>query len=811
MIADLKFALRMLAKNPGFTTIAALTLALGIGANTAIFSVVNAVLLRPLPYPKPAQLFQLTETRPEFGEMSVAYPNYLDWRAAQHSFEDLSVYRRDDFNLTGNGEPETLRGAFVTASYFRVMGLAPKLGRVFSEPDDRAGGANAVLLSEALWQRRFGGDPQIIGRIVSLNWISYEVIGVVPAALANPANIDVYAPFGYYANRPYLNQRSSHPGLYGIARLKEGVSIEQAKADFSVICRGLETRFPDSNAGNGIKFTQLLESAVGEYRGTLWLLLGAVGFVLSITCANLANLLLARAAGRRKEIAVRAAFGASRARLTSQMLAESVLLALIGGGLGLLLAIWGIDAIGGLSPKNIPRFQQVRIDGAVLAFTAGISLATGLLFGFFPAWKISGADLNSALRETGRGGTAGLGRQRSQALLVIGQVALACVLLTGAGLLLKSFAALQHVRLGFDPTHVLTTQIKLPGLKYRDNPNGPAEMAEFYRRLLDRIAGLPGVSAVAVSDNAPFSGAGGSQESFAISGRPDPKPGEEPFAESQCVSPDYFKAMGMAVLQGRAFDAGDSLEKPNVVIIDEAFAHRFFPGQNPLGQQINNIARDRPRRHYTIVGVVPTVRHDDLAETQPRLVQAYYPIGQNPDVYSTLLVRSAGDPLLLARAVREAVLGGDAAGQSVFNVRTMEDRLRDSLATRRLSVSLVGLFSVLALSLAALGLYGTLAYAVVQRTREIGIRLALGAQRAEVFRLIIREGMTLVGIGLIAGLAVALALGRLLANFLYGVGARDPFTLVVVALVLAVAALAACFLPARRAMHVDPMVALGYE
>jgi putative ABC transport system permease protein len=721
---------------------------------------------------------------------------------AQHSFEDLSVYRRDDFNLTGNGEPETLRGAFVTASYFKVMGLAPKLGRVFSEPDDRAGGANAVLLSEALWQRRFGGDPQIIGRIVSLNWISYEVIGVVPAALANPANIDVYAPFGYYANRPYLNQRSSHPGLYGIARLK-GRFHDRRKPN--IICRGLETRFPDSNAGNGIKFTQLLESAVGEYRGTLWLLLGAVGFVLLITCANLANLLLARAAGRRKEIAVRAALGASRARLTSQMLAESVLLALIGGGLGLLLAIWGIDAIGGLSPKNIPRFQQVRIDGAVLAFTAGISLATGLLFGFFPAWKISGADLNSALRETRRGGTPGLGRQRSQALLVIGQVALACVLLTGAGLLLKSFAALQHVRLGFDPTHVLTTQIKLPGLKYRDNPNGPAEIAEFYRRLLDRIAGLPGVSAVAVSDNAPFSGAGGSQESFAISGRPDPKPGEEPFAESQCVSPDYFKAMGMALLQGRAFDVGDSLEKPNVVIIDEAFAHRFFPGQNPLGQQINNIARDRPRRHYTIVGVVPTVRHDDLADTQPRLVQAYYPIGQNPDVY----ICSCVPP-----AIRYCWRGPSATRcrrmlpGNRFNVRTMEDRLRDSLATRRLSVSLVGLSPSLR-SLLRRSDCGTLAYAVVQRTRSVsGWRW--GTARGDL-KLIIREGMTLVGIGLITGLASRSRSGRLLANFLYGVGARDPFTLIVVALVLAVAALAACLLPARRAMHVDPMVALGYE
>jgi predicted permease len=806
---DLRFAVRMLLKSPGFTIIAVVTLALGIGANTAIFSVVDAVLLRPLPYPKSGQLFQLTETRPGFGEMSVAYPNYLDWRSAQHSFEDLSVYRRDDFNLTENSEPETLHGAFVTASYFKVMGLAPKLGRVFSEREDRAGGANVVVLSEALWRRAFGGDPQIIGRIVTLNWISYEVIGVMPAALVNPANVDVYAPFGYYASRPYLNQRGSHPGLYGLARLKAGVSLAQAEAEFRVICNGFALRYPDSNAGNGVKFTPLLESAVGEYRETLWLLLGAVGFVLLITCANLANLLLARAAGRRQEIAVRTALGASRGRIMAQLLAESGLLALLGGGLGLLLAVWGVDAIVALSPQGIPRFQQVRVDGLVLAFAAAISLGTGLLFGFFPAWKVSGADLNSALQETGRGGTAGPGLQRSQALLVAGQVALACLLLTGAGLLLKSFAALQSVRLGFDPSHLLTMQIKLPGLSYRDNPNGPAEMAAFYARLLDRVGALPGVSAVAVSDNAPFRG-GGSQSSFAITGQPDPKPGEEPSAETQCVSPDFFKAMGIVLSRGRTFDTSDSLEKPNVVIINEAFARRFFAGQDPLGQQINDNARDRPRRQFTIVGVTPTVRHDDVA-ADPKFVQAYYPIAQNPDVQTMLLARVGGEPLLLARAVRQAVLAGDAAGQSIFDVRLMNDRVARSLATRRLSVILVALFSALALLLAALGLYGTLAYAVAQRTREIGIRLALGAQRAAVFRLVLQQGMSLVGIGLVAGLVVALGFGRLLANFLYGVGARDPLTLTVVAVVLALVALFACLLPARRAMRVDPMVALRYE
>jgi putative ABC transport system permease protein len=446
----------------------------------------------------------------------------------------------------------------------------------------------------------------------------------------------------------------------------------------------------------------------------------------------------------------------------------------------------------------------------VLVFAALVSLGSGLLFGLFPAWKISRGDLNSALQEVGRGGTTGPGRQRSQALLVIGQVALACVLLTGAGLLLKSFTALQNVRLGFEPNHVLSMQIKLPGLKYRDNPNGPADMAAFYRQLLESIAALPDVRAVALSDNPPFTNANGTQNSFAITGRPDPKPGEEPFAETQLVSSDYFKTMGMALRRGRAFNAGDGLDTPKVVIIDEAFAKKFFPGQDPIGQQINDISRNQPRTHFTIVGVVSTVRHADLAADEPKLVQAYYSAAQYPTLQTTLLVRSAGDPLALARAVRNAVLAIDPT-QPVFDIRSMDDRLAESLATRRLSMTLVALFSGLALVLAALGLYGTLAYAVAQRTREIGIRLALGAQRAVVFRLILQRGMSLVGIGLGVGLSASLICGRLLANFLYGVGARDPLTLALVVFVLAAAALLACFLPARRATHVDPMIALRAE
>ena len=811
MISDLKYALRSLGKHRAFTLIAVSTLALGIGANTAIFSVVNGVLLRPLPYPNPDRLYQLSEARPGSDEMSIAYPNYLDWRSAQQTFEDLSAFRRDDFNLTGVGEPERLQGAFVTASYFKVIGLTPKLGRVFSEADDRSGGANVVLLSERLWRTRFGADPGIIGRDLTLNGISYEVIGVMPASLVNPSNIDLYAPFGYYANRRYLTDRGSHPGLFGIARLKEGISLAQAEADFRVICQQLEKQYPQSNAGNSVKFTRLLETTVGEYRATLWMLMGAVGFVLLIACANLANLLLARAAGRRKELAVRFALGASRRQIASQLLTESVLLAIIGGGLGLLLAVWGVEGIAHFIPRDTVRFQQVQIDGAVLLFAATISFTTGLLFGLLPAWKMSRTDRHALLQEAGHGGTTSPTAQRGQRLLVIGQIALTCLLLTGAGLLIKSFVALQKVKLGFDPNHLLTLQIKLPGLKYRDNPNGPAEMATFYRRLLEDIATVPGVRSVALSDNPPFTRAGGAtQDPFAISGRPDPDPGEEPLAETQLISSDYFKTMGVALLRGRAFGPEDSLGSSKVVIIDEAFARRFFPDQDPLGQQINDVARDGPRTHFTIIGVAATVRHTDLAAGDSQLVQAYYSAAQYPSLQTTLLVRFHGDALALTRAVRNAVLAVDPT-QPVFDVRSMDDRLAESLSTRRLSMVLVGLFSGLALLLAAIGIYGTLAYAVERRTREIGIRLAVGAQRPAVFRLILRQGLSLVAFGLIAGLAGALGLGQVLTTFLFGVSAHDLVTLTSVSVLLACVATLACLIPARRAMSVDPMVALRYE
>ncbi len=810
LLQDLRYAARMLLKHPGFTLVALLTLALGIGANTAIFSFVHAVLLRPLPYPQPDRLLFITETRPALGDMSLSYPNFVDWRAGQHAFEDLAGYRRDDFNLTGDGEPERIRGAFVTASFFKVMGLAPILGRPFLESEDQPGAAPVIVLSERLWRGRFGADPKIVGRKLTLNSISYEVVGIAPAELTTPRGAELYAPLGFFADRPYLTTRGNHPGFYALGRLKPGVSLTQGAADLAVVCRNLEAQYPDSNTGMGAKLRPLLESAVGQYRATLWLLLGAVGFVLLIACANVANLSLARAVGRRREIALRAALGASRGRIIAQLLTESVLLAVLGGGLGLLVALWSTDAIGALVPRDVPRFQQVRVDGVVLAFMAAITLGTGLLFGLLPAWKVSQTDPNTALKEAGgHSGTAGASRQRSQALLVVGQVALACVLLVGAGLLIQSFRALQQVRLGFEPHGLLNVGLKLPGARYRDQPNKHAAIAAFHQRLLEAVQALPGVQVAAICNNPPFGGRS-RDSSFAITGRPDPKPGEEPSAEALSVSPDYFKTMGIPILRGRSFDASDTLGKPKVVLIDESFARRYFPGQDPLGQQINDNEPVATREQFTIIGIVPTVRHGELS-AEPKFVQMYSAAAQDPELQVGLLIRAAaGNPLALTGAVRAAVLAVDPE-LPVFDVRSMDAALSETLATRRLSVVLIGLFSGLALLLAALGLYGVLAYAVAQRTREIGIRLALGAAPGNVFRLIVRRGMGMVATGLALGLLATLALTRLLASFLFGVGANDPATLGSVALTLAAVAFLACWLPARRAMRIEPIAALREE
>ncbi|HMG04116.1 MAG TPA: ABC transporter permease [Chthoniobacterales bacterium] len=814
LLQDLSFTFRLLRKSPGFTLAAVLTLGVGIGINVAIYSVVHAVLLSELPYPEPERLVAITETAGG-SVWPTSYPDYLDWRAAQHSFDEIAVSRRDDFNLTGDGEPERISGLFVTASYFRVLQAPPKLGRLFFDEEDSVPGVNPVVLSEHLWRSRFAGDPAIVGRKLILNTINYEVVGVAADNLAivrNPEtsrntqgarNADLYAPFGFYANRPYMHDRNSRLGFYSIGRLKQGVSIEQAATDLKVIARNLELKYPASNTDCGVAVSSLHDSVIGKYRAMLWLLETAVALVLLITCANIANLLLVRTAAREKEIAVRAALGASRARILAQLLTESVVLAFIGGAPGCLLAFWSKDAITSLSPHDFPRLQEIRLDLPVFAFSALITLVASVVFGLGPAWRLSKAELSTVAKSVG-----GSHPHRSLGLLIVGQVAFACVLLTGAGLLTQTFLALGNEPLGFNPSHLLTAGIKLPGLKYHE----PIDQATFFQQLLEKVEALPGVKAAAVDDDVPFSGFR-AQETFAVTGQPEPRHGEEPSAETHCVSPDYFRTMGIPMLRGRSFGPDDVLGKPFVIVIDEYLARKFFPGRDPIGQQLNQQLEpgqaDKPRAHYTIVGIVPSVRHGEVG-IAPKIPQIYWPAAQFSGLQTTLLVRTEGDPVALLPSVRAAVRSIDSQ-LPIFAARTMEQAVAASIGTQRLSATLIGGFSILALFLAALGLYGVLAYSVTQRTREIGIRIALGSPRANIFGLIVRRAMIMVGLGIFVGVVLALSCGPLIQHFVYGVTPHDTLTIVGAAILLVGIAILACLLPALRAIRVDPMVALRQD
>jgi putative ABC transport system permease protein len=737
------------------------------------------------------------------------YPDYLDWRANQHSFEDIAVFRRDSFNLTGNGNPERVSGAFVTASYFRVLGVGPTIGRTFAETDDRGGGAGAILLSDRFWRNRFAADPKIIGRTLVLNDVGYEVIGIAPPQIMNPENMDVYVPIGHYPDPTHLMDRGRHPGLRCIGRLKPGVPMQAAAAEFRVIARGLEEHYPDTNSNISTQLVPLLEDVVGQYRMTLYLLLAVVGLVLLIGCANVANLLLGRALVRQREISLRAALGASRGRLVNQLLFESVVLAVLGGALGILLAQTSLDAIIALTPRDVGRFEHVHLNGVVLLFTTIVTLGSGLAFGFWPALKTSRVNLRETLEAAGgRGTTAGAARQRSQGLLVVGQVALASLLLVGSSLLIQSFQQLQRVPLGFDPQNLLTVGIKLSSSNYQSDANetvNTAKMAAFYESLLERIKSVPGVEAFALGSNSPFNGNNYSTD-FGVVGQPEPRLGEEPSAEYESVSPDYFRTLKIQVIRGRTFDAEDRVGKTPVVLIDENLANRCFPGQDPIGQQLAEDAHKADSIKYTIVGIVRTVRHDDLAR-QPKLAELYFPVLQRPELPMTVLLRAKGDPQGLISAVRQAVQSVDP-NLPVFNIRTMESQLSNELVTQRLSVVLVSLFSILALLLAAVGLYGVLAYSIAQRTREIGIRIALGAESGSILSLVVRQGLIIVGVGLAAGIVGSLILTRLIQSLLYGVSGTDPIAVLTAISVLGLAAFLACVVPALRAIRIDPMIAL---
>jgi putative ABC transport system permease protein len=804
LLQDLRYSGRMLVKHPGFTLIALLTLTLGIGANTAIFSIVNAVLLRPFPYEAPERLVipgeSFTGTR---GGRSLSYPNFADWKDDRKVFDGASAVRsNENYNFTGAGEPERLQGRLVSAGFLSLLGIKPLLGRDFLADDDRPGAAPTVMLSYGLWSRRFGNDQNIVGKQITLNNQSYTVTAVTPPDFQFELDADVTIPIGLSAER--FKARGADPGIGAVARLKPGVSLEQAETELDVIYTRLQQQYPDVNTGRRVYLTPLHESFVGNVRQPLLILLGAVGLVLLVACANVANLLLVRSSTRRREISVRVALGASRGRIIRQLLTESLLLAAIGAVLGALLAHWGTSFIAYQLPDSIPRLREAYVDARVLGFTLGVSLLTGVLFGLAPALQASRLNLTEALKEGDRGSSGS--RQRLRSVLVVSEVALTLTLLVGAGLLIQSFRRVLQVDPGFEPQNLLTMQVSV------NNPDGQ-QVASFFQQLQENVRRLPGVTSVAISNGLPLGVA--NNPIFIVLGRPLPEKGKEPGATRYTVSQDYFQTMGIDLLKGRVFNAQDTPETPPVMVIDEALAQQHFANEDPIGQRISQSTSGTPS--YEIIGIVRHVEQDNLEGQATRRPQFYLsfnqiPVDRLPGLTRriNLLTRTNVEPTSLTPAVRGqiAALNKD---QAVFNVRTMEEIVSQSVAARRFSMMLLTVFVIVALALASIGIYGMMSYAVAQRTREIGLRITLGAQTSSVLKLVVGQGMKLALVGVALGLVASLALTRTMSNLLFGVSATDPLTFVAIALLLAIVALLACWFPARRATKVDPMVALRYE
>jgi predicted permease len=801
---DLRYGLRTLVKNPGFTTVAVIALALGIGANSAIFSVVNAVLLRPLPYKDPDRLVMVWEddTKGGYPRDTPAAANYIDWRDQNRVFEGMAALADQSFNLTGVGEPERIEGKRVSASLFTLLGVEPQLGRAFLPEEDAPGGNRVVILSHGLWQRRFGSDMKIIGQPLTLNGESFTVVGVMPPDFQFPSReAELWVPLALSSKE--AASRGRHY-LEVLARLKPGVTLQQAQAEMTTIAIRLQQQYPAQNTDLGAVVTSLHEHVAGDIKPALLVLLGAVGFVLLVACANVANLLLARAAVRQKEIAIRVALGASRLRLIRQFLTESILLAALGGGVGLLLSLWGVSLLQSFIPESISQVKAVTLDGRVLVFTLLVSLLTGLIFGLAPATQASNFNLNETLKEGGRDSAAGSRGNRLRGLLVITEVAVSLLLLIGAGLLINSFLRLRHVEPGFRTDNLLTMKVVLPKLKY---PN-QARRSAFYTDLLHRVEALPGVKSAAVTTNLPLYRQGNST-SITIEGRPDPAPGQEPIVVTRVISPHYFQTMSIQLSQGRDFSEQDRADSPAVLVISETMARKFWPGEDPVGKRISVGKPESADDWITIVGVVKDVRQFELtAAPKPQMYLSY----EQASFFepNDLVVRTEVAPLSLAATVRKTVWEVDK-DQPVSDIRTMEDILSESMARQRFSMLLLGIFAAVALVLAAVGIYGVMSYSVAQRTREIGLRMALGAQRSDVLKLVVGEGLKLVLIGVVFGLIAAFILTRVMASLLFGVSATDPTTFVAISLVLISVAVLASYIPARRATRVDPMIALRYE
>jgi putative ABC transport system permease protein len=810
LLQDLKYGLRMLARNRGFTAVAVLTLALGIGANTAIFSVVNGVLLSPLPYRQPNQLMALY-SKMQGLRTSVAYPNFLDWERDNHSFSAMAAYVGDDFNLTGKGEPERVPGERISANFFTLLGVKPVIGRTFRSEEDQLGATPVALLSGGFWKRKFGSSPDVLGKALTLNSTPHTIVGVISSSFyysgGNFHPSDVYTPIGQ-TREPTFRDRRASMGLSVVGRLKPGVAFEQAKADMDAVARHLAEKYPETNKDSGITPVPLKQVAVGDIQPYLLVLLAAVGFVLLVACVNVANLMLARSTGRVREFAIRIALGAGRRRVIRQLLTESTLLALAGGGLGLLVATWGLQAALKALPAVLPRIQEVHLDGHVLLFTLGVSLLTGILFGLAPGLKTSAADIQATLKEGGRGASAA--HHRTQRTFVVAEVALALVLLAGAGLMIRSLAALWRVDPGFDPHHVLTFRAALPPLKSPD-----AFRAE-WRQIHDNLEAVPGIQAASITLGARPMGTDAALP-FWLEGEPRPQSMTQmKVALWYIVQPDYLKVTKIPLLRGRFLTSSDNEHAPFVIVIDDRFAQLHFPGQNPVGRRVNlgffNTTAE-------IVGVVGHVKQWGLDEgASPRLSAQFYSSAyQIPNQFVPLMasnlgiyVRAQGSPLAEVGAIRHALEQIDS--QCVmYETGTMEGTISGSLATRRFSMILMAIFAALALLMACVGIYGVISYLTSQRTHEIGIRVALGAERRDVLRLVVGQGLKLALIGVAVGVIGALALTRFLSSMLFGVKPTDPLTFFAVSLILIAVALLACYIPAHRAAKVDPMVALRYE
>lgn len=809
LFQDLRYGFRQLIQNPGFAIIAILTLALGIGANTALFTVVNGVLIDPLPFPQPNQLVALANRTANFQEASVSFPNLEDWQKDNRVFTGLAGYRPNDYVVTGTGEPERLHGEMISAEFFPALGVNPVIGRLFTKEEDRPGAQPVVLLDEGFWKSKFGASPDVLGRNITLNGNSYTVIGVVHGRVPFFDPVEIFVSLGQW-NDALFRDRRVGMGLRAVARMKPGVSLEQARADMDGIGRSLAEMYPDADKGSSPAVEPLKKDIVGDVQVSLFVLLGAVGFVLLIACANVANLLLARSTGRAREFAIRVAIGANTNRVLRQLLTESVLVGICGGLLGLALAHWGTTVVLAALPSTLPRSDNIHLDLRVLLFNIGLSLIAAIIFGLAPAIKTLRPDMAGTLKEGGRGSSSA--RHRLQNILVVTEMALSIVLLVGAGLMIRTLSALASINPGFNPNHVLTFATVFPPGRFTNSTSGRAGL----RDLTGRFESVPGIEAVStMAGSLPMQG--DSELPFWLEGKPKPTSDNDmSSALWYAVAPNYFKAMGIPLIRGRLLSQEDIASRRPVAVVDEHFVREFMPNEDPIGKHINT---DVVFMQLEIVGVVGHINHWGLADKGHATLQSqFYMLLPNlPDAVFPLLnsgltvvARTASDPSSFSGALRQAALQYDP-GQVVYDFVPMDKIVSDSIGMQRFTMVLLGVFSVLALVLSGVGIYGVISYVASQRTNEIGIRVALGAQPRDILRMVVGQGMRVALLGIAIGVTAALALTRLMSNLIFGVGATDPLTFVGVVLVLGGVAMAACYVPAQRAMRIDPIVALRYE